>query len=288
MEIIDHIDRPTDPRRPKRDEIGDEDDEELPYPRFWRETILSNAIARNQDRNFVANGRFKQSNSFVRERLLQSSQRLAQANQKRIDPRLERSLFSAPPRKVEAKLKSHNSTLPTEKSGSIFDSEDMEDVSSQSSSSSSFSSVPSDNDDHYNAHSSTQVNNLDMVSNSDSEGDYSFNAFTKKTRMVKKHDTSEEDVTIVPDVPNAPSTSRASGTPSASGASTAPRRSTRASMRLEKSTTEEKVPPIKIDLKKKQVRTTKTKKPQSKTIFIFIFFRVKSEIFVLKYLFTNL
>lgn len=286
MEIIDHIDRPTDPRRPKRDELGDEDDQdqEFPLPRFWRETILSKAIEKNQNRN----GRFKHSNSFIRERLLQSNRRLAQANQKRIDPRLERSLFSAPTRKVEAKTKSHNSTLPTAKSGSIFDSENMEDVSSESSSSSSFSSVPSDNDDQYNAHSSTQVNNLDMVSNSDSEGDYSFNAFTNKAQMVKKHDRSEEDVKSVPNVSNAPNTSRASDTPGTSGTSTAPKRFTRASMRLEKSTAEEKVPPIKIDLKKKQVRTTKTKTPQSKNIFMIIFFKIISEIFVLNYLFTNL
>lgn len=238
MEKIDFIDEPKDPRRRKRDEHGDDDDDFLlPLPRFWRETVLSTAQARNLDRNYVANGRFKQSTSYIREKLIQKSQRLAQSNQKRIDPRLERSLFLDPPRKIASpsNSKPHNSTQPEMGSGSIFDCDDMENVSSDSSGSSSpnsFGSLPSVGDEHYNAHSSTKVINSDIDSKSDSDEDYSFGAFKKK-QMIQL-----------------------------------PRRTTRASKRLESSSADEKVPPIKIDLKKKLVQSVKPKKPQSKfTLF---------------------
>lgn len=250
LEKIDYIDPPEDPRRQMKDERGDDDEIELPLPKFWRETVLYSAIQKNQERNYVANGKFKQSNSYVREKMIQASKRTAMANQRRVDPRLERSLFSGPPRKVVTTTKSHNVSQPNMKSGSIFDDDVLDNVSSASSTSSmspanSIESLPSVNDhDHFNAHSSTQViNNKDADfksgSESDSESsgsdaDYSFSSFNKKKLTMST------------------------------------RRSTRATKRLESSSADEKVPPIKlgkvppikIDLKKKLVKTSTNKKPK--------------------------
>lgn len=245
LELVDAIDFPRDPRKPKPDEevfCDDSDEGGLVLPAFWRETEVKSAIAKNRERNPHANRSFRQSNSLVRERALQRTQRLMVAARR--DPRLDRSLFAQPPQKVKSPPKKHNRSYPNiAPSKSIFDCDDKtENISSPestfSSSSESLGSLPSVNEDQFTDHNSTKVdknsgtNDLDSLSDSD-DNDCSFTAF-KKRKL-----------------------------------STNNRRAAKRTKHLESTSpdddADDKVPPIMIDLKKKQV-TPSTEKKNSEYI----------------------
>lgn len=222
LEIIDFIDVPKDPRTRQRDEFGDEDsDYGLPMPRFYYETTLNKAMAKNRERNVKLNGAFKLSNSYVRQRALQQSKRQSMLPARRTDPRLEKSLFAGrAPRKVSPP-KTLNRSQPNSKPGqSIFDFE-ADSLSSVSSSFSSpdesfGSSLPSAPDNSCIDHNSTASNiKDDSLDTSSDDNDCSFTAFKKRKTTMK-------------------------------GKQPAKRTKTAASK-------EGKVPPIKIDLKKKKV-----------------------------------
>ncbi|XP_055318277.1 uncharacterized protein LOC129576740 isoform X2 [Sitodiplosis mosellana] len=228
LDLVDYVDRPKDPRNPEPEYFCDG----LVIPRFWRETVLRSEMDKNRDR---LNGSYKRSNSLVRERTLQRTQRLGMLGARR-DPRLDRSLFANPPRKIASPAKAHNQSHPNVASGSIFDCEDAtEDVSSVasafSSSSGSLGSLPSAGDDHF--HNSTKVTNnghhddFDSVSGSD-DNDCSFTAFQKrklgkKTKRAAKRTKHSESTSTNDD-------------------------------------DHRYIPPIKIDLKKKKVTPTSDKK----------------------------
>lgn len=132
---------PTDPRiaLPDYGYISEDQDSfpwTLPLPRLWRETLRRYEANLNQERKM--SGKPKLSSSFIKDRVLQQTQRVAQ----RRDPRLERSsLFPQPPRQTPSTSKQHNQTVPNLKT-SIFDAENShaEDGLSDSSSTLSFSS----------------------------------------------------------------------------------------------------------------------------------------------------
>lgn len=235
LEQIDLIDFPRDPRKPiQEDYFHDENDDDLVLPRFWRETVLKIAIEKNQQRNPHLDGSYRRSNSYVRERALQRTQRLATAP--RTDPRIDRSFFPTGPRKIITPPKKHNMSQPNIKPASIFECEDTENISSSefsSSSSESFNSISPGENGQTNGHNSTKVNDdvsLDSVSGSDN--DCSFSTFQKRKMIT---------------------------------------RSTRSAKRVKhlesKSNDVEKVPPIRIDLKRKQVTSAKKKKSLSKYTF---------------------
>lgn len=229
LEKIDFIDEPKDPRRTKRNYCPFNYDHELKFPKFWRETICQSEQARNRERNFQQNGSFKRSNSYVRERALQRSERAMQrigAGPRR-DPRLEKTLFS-PPRRILSPQKSAN-TSRTQKS--IFENNDEStDTSSLTPPSDSYGSTSSAANDAFNGFGSSKADNADVDSAS-SDGDYSFNAFTNKRKT-------------------------------RSSAKQQPKKS----KYVESSSTKEKVPPIRINIKKNQV-TTESKEPQGKCSF---------------------
>lgn len=197
-------------------------------PRFWREVIIKKERERNLERNFQQNGSFKRSNSYVREKAIQRSQRVGMLAPRR-DPRLDRSLFE-PPHKVDSPPKSHNSTQPNMKT-SIFECSNITENISSDSSSSSFSSASGNDGGQSKNHNSTAINNHGLDSISDSDDDYSFSSFNKRKMMtgnkpnVKRQKFSESD------------------------------------------DDKDKVPPITIDLKKRKVTPTKKAKNQSKCIW---------------------
>lgn len=249
LELIDLVDFPRDPRKlkPDRDQFyddADSDDSGLILPKFWRETVLS--------RKPNLNGSFRKSNSLLLKRELEKTKRLSMVR----DPRLlDRSLFAKPPQKVKSPPKKHNTSLPngtSKSSGSIFDcADDYENLSSAesvfSSSESINSSLPSVGDDLFtSANGANKANNnrsknggidgLDSVSDSD-DNDCSFTAFQKKKAKSRK--------------------------------------AAKRTKHLESTSTndDDKVPPIKIDLKRKQVTppTNKSDKKRSKyQIFVVI------------------
>lgn len=239
LEQIDLIDFPRDPRKPKQEDyFHDENDDGLVLPRFWRETVLKIAIDKNQQRNSYFDGSYRRSNSYVRERALQRTQRLATAP--RTDPRIDRSLFTERPRKIITPPKKHNISQPNIKPTSIFGCEDTENVSSSefsssSSESMSFNSMSSVENGQTNGYNSTKVNdNVSLESLSGSDNDCSFSTFQKRKMITRSI------------------------------------RSAKRVKHLEsKSNDEEKVPPIRIDLKRKQVTSAKEKrKSLSKYTFL--------------------
>lgn len=186
MERIDFIDVPKDPRTKKRDDYGDEDNEGLPMPRFWREMALKKAQEENRERNVKLNGSFKRSCSYVREKVLQQNKRISMAGPKRTDPRLDSKNLFGPPRKITSPPNTHNRSQTCSKADqSIFDGDDADNISSGSSSfsspSESFgSSLPDATDNNYNDHNSTaRINELGLDS-SESDNDCSFSAFQKR------------------------------------------------------------------------------------------------------------
>lgn len=203
-----------DPRKkPEEDCFHDEEvDDGLVLPKFWRETVLKLAN-KNRDSKSKLNGSFKASNSLLLQRTLERTKRLSMAGPRR-DPRLEKSLFANPPKKVVSPAKLHNQSHPNVASGSIFDCDGAENVSSAasafSSSSESFDSLPSpiktlDNSTIVN-NTNGHANDVENISESDDDNDCSFSAFqkrklgkkttkraAKRTKHLESTSTNEED-----------------------------------------------------------------------------------------------
>lgn len=174
-----------DPRtKNERDDYGDEDAayEGLPLPRFWRETVLKAAQEINRERNSFLNGSFKRSHSYLREKLVQKSQRLSMAPKLR-DPRLERTLFE-PPRKLASPPKVLNQSQPNMKS--LFEDANLDGVSSDSSNFSSeaqsFGSLPSVGEDPFDFNASKS-----SPKDSDSDDDdFTFAKFSQKRKATTR------------------------------------------------------------------------------------------------------
>lgn len=195
---------------------------------------------KNGDRNTTQNGKFRPSSSLIMKKTLERAQRLGMVAPRR-DPRLDRSLFANPPRKVKSPSKPHNRSHPNiASSGSIFDADDISSDQSNfsSSSSESFGKLPSTADDHFADQNAIKVNengadDLDSLSD---DNDCSFSAFQKRKLSAK---------------------------------SKRPGKRTK-NLKSISINDEEKVPPIRIDLRKKQV-TPSTEKKRRKYIFSFSF-----------------
>lgn len=207
------MDRPKDPRKKKQEDEcfhDEEDDDGLVLPRFWRETVLKLAN-KNRDSKSKLNGAFKASNSLLLKRTLERTQRLSMGGARR-DPRLEKSLFTNPPKKIPSPAKPHNQSYPNVASGSIFDCNDAKNVSSAasafSSSSESLDSLPSPIKNHDDSTIVTNTNGHanDSISESDDDNDCSFTAFqkrkldkkttkraAKRTKHLESMSTNEED-----------------------------------------------------------------------------------------------
>lgn len=196
LERIDLISLPEDPRSKLPDycytsEDGDSFPWTLPIPRFWREVIRQVEQRFNQERTL--NGQPKLSTSLIRQRVLQQTQRVGMAAQRRVDPRLERSLFTNAPRKVPSSSKLHNQSVPGLKT-SIFDVENAEDVSSDSSSSLSFSS--SANESGPSKKRTRQNNNL-FDDLSDDDDDLSFSTFNKRRLTDDRTNSKKKNVSPI-------------------------------------------------------------------------------------------
>lgn len=270
LEIIDFIHMPTDPRRKERDDYGDEDAayEGLPLPRFWRETVLQAAQNRNRERNAHLDGSFKRSVSYVREKLVQKSQRLSMVAPKRTDPRLEKTLFG-PPRKIASPPKALNRSQPVMKS--VFEDENLDGVSSDSSNfsssassvSPSFGSLPSVGEDAvYNFSAPNSAPNTGdpdflMDSLSDSDEDCSFAAFTQKTASTQEN---------APTQKCAPAKKRKKAAAKSKPAA----KRTKPNLR----STAKKVPALKLDFKRKRVVKTENKTESKCILAGFIKFHV--------------
>lgn len=231
LEIIDFIDAPIDPRVKKFNYCITNYDHPMPLPVFWRETIVQSEQARNRERNGQQNGSYKRSNSYIRERTekaLQRRQRVGVAQRR--DPRLDKGLFTEPPRKISSPKKTID-TSRKRKSTSIFENNGvLSDVSSDSSSltpTSKSCSSPS-NFTQFEGFSSAKTNNVDLDSLSSDE-DCSFISFkNRKTKSTTKQ---------------APKTSLSN---------------------------KEKVSPIRIDLRKKRVTANSNKKGKRDSFFFSI------------------
>ncbi|XP_031638528.1 uncharacterized protein LOC116350755 [Contarinia nasturtii] len=243
LEKIDFIDPPKDPRKRKPesqyDAFDDDDNDGLALPKFYGEMVIKSEIAKNQGRSPHLNGSFKRSLSHVRQKAIQKAQRQHLAAP-RTDPRIDRTLFSAPPRKViSPPKKQQNTSQPNIKSKSIFDSNEGTDDISSSSFSSSFS-TPNASDDLFSGHNSTKINDYSPLSESDIDSDdNSFMAFSKR-KLDTENKRPERPVRLVP--------KRKKYTESTSN-------------------DDEKVPPIRIDLKNKQVTPTIDKKKKKSPLF---------------------
>lgn len=193
LERIDFTTLPVDPRVHHTDYCYLSTDEDsfpwtLPLPRFWREILRQ--IEQNLNHERSMQGMPKRPTSFIRDRVLNSAQRMAvkpdpskdPRRRAQRDPRLsakhEQSLFIQPPRKVQSPSQSHNQSVPNLKT-SIFDAPDGEDESSDSSSSSSLSFSSCTENESTNKPS--QPNGSTFLTDvSDDDEDLSFQAFKRR------------------------------------------------------------------------------------------------------------
>lgn len=246
LEIIDFIDIPKDPRTQRRDDFGDEDAayEGLVVPSFWRETILKSAQQKNFERNVHLNGSFKQSMSFVREKQIQRIQR--QSMVQRRDPRLQRyneSLFETAPRKISSPPKALNKSEPNITPADVFG--DTGNVSSDDEKFSSQSSAtPSVIDEPSNITVTSNHNKMsESLSESEDEEVFRFSEFAQK-RIKAAINTQASKRT-----------------------------------KYDETSSDKKVPPIRIKLPKKRVTPAKNKnKNKSKcNVHLFTFQRYSSD-----------
>lgn len=156
----------------------------LPLPRFWREVIRRTEENLNEERK--QKGLPKLSSSYIQQKLFQQTQRVGAA-QRRVDPRLERSLFVQAPKQTAASSSSHNQSVPNLKT-SIFDVDDANGALSDSSSSLSFSSDSENVTTNKRKHQSD--NDL-----SDDDGDLSFSAFTNRRQTRAQTSSSNKKAT---------------------------------------------------------------------------------------------
>lgn len=197
-EIIDFIDRPVDRRERKYCGVCDNNDcmchptvwYNLPafYEEFVRMRRIENAneIARiNAER--AQNRQYRLSTSIIRDRINSQTTRIEHVPKhvpnRRIDPRLERSLFSGSPRRVVSPKKALNKT-----ESSVFEPPNGDNVSSDSSSFSSQSSI-------HDISARLENNLLSEVSSDD---DLSFAAFSNRQKLTKKEPPKKEPEEKVP------------------------------------------------------------------------------------------